>query len=50
MMKADKSATITASAKAEQAFAYLAAFSGYGDPEVPDEQASEADQPLPAYA
>jgi len=37
MLKADKTAIITAAAKAEQAFAYLAAFSGY------DEEAQETD-------
>ncbi|WP_300535911.1 zincin-like metallopeptidase domain-containing protein, partial [uncultured Mameliella sp.] len=47
ILKADKSAIITAAAKADQAFTYLAAFSGY-DSEA--EEGSDEKAELQAYA
>lgn len=47
ILKADKSAIITAAAKAEQAFNFLAAFSGYGEQA---EEATDDARALPAYA
>lgn len=47
ILKTDKSAIITAAAKAEQAFNFLAAFSGYGEQA---EEATDGARTLPAYA
>lgn len=47
LMKADKTAIITAAAKAEQAFNFLAQFSGYG---LDQEEAGHVTSALPAHA
>jgi antirestriction protein ArdC len=51
ILKADKTAIITAAAKADQAFNHLAAYSGYQSEPVEDE-GEEADEtaPVPACA
>ena len=51
ILKADKTAIITAAAKADQAFNHLAAYSGYQSEPV-EEEREEADEtaPVPASA
>lgn len=47
ILKSDKSAIITAAAKADQAFTWLAAFSGHG---APTKEKSDASHPIPTHA
>ena len=49
ILKADKTAIITAAAKADQAFNHLAAYSGYQSEPVEDE-GEEADETAPVSA